>query len=121
RLSAALAGKQPVTVLARRRARMMCTFPNEVVTCRLPTGRTRRVFCKYGAGHNHNAFGHRGGIAYEAQVYRRVLQQCPDARPRFLGSHTDRADGDTWLMLECVNRFVRLSDVSRWQGTRRAD
>jgi len=40
----------------------MSTFPNEILTCQLPNGRTRRLFIKYEAGHSHRSYGHRGNI-----------------------------------------------------------
>src|SRR2546430_544456 len=111
RLTAALdcggSARRSVTILERKRPRMMSTFPNEIVICRLPDGQERRVFCKYEARHTHNAYGHRGGIAYEAEVYRQVLRDWPASRPRFLGAETDRKTGETWLLLEYLNRSVR--------------
>src|SRR5437899_186979 len=86
RLTAALtgdtAGRRPVRILKRQLPRMICTYPNEDVACRLPNGRHRRVFIKYEAGRGHNSYGHRGNLAYEAEVYRRVLQALPGFRPK---------------------------------------
>jgi len=119
RLTAALNGKdaaRPVGVLRRQRPRFMSTFPNEIVTCVLPNGRKRRVFMKYEAGHAHPAHGHRGDLAYEAEVYRRLLASLPDFRPQFLGAHTDPVSGDTWLILEYAYRAVRASDLHAHQS-----
>jgi hypothetical protein len=101
----------PVTIVERKRPFMMSTFPNEVVTCQWPDGRRQRLFVKYEARHSHHAFGHRGGIAYEAEVYRRLLQPIPSFRPRFLGAHADRDTGETWLILEYVDRAARVKDI----------
>ena len=109
---------RPVRVLKRSLPRFMSTFPNEIVTCQLPNGRKRRVFIKYGAGRNHDCFGHRGAIPYEAEVYRRVLQRLPDFRPKCLGAHTDPETGDTTLFLEYVDGSIRVSDISWKQSTR---
>src|SRR2546425_1085850 len=79
----------PVRVVRRQRPRFMSTFPNEIVTCVLPDGHKRRVFIKYEADHVHPAHGHRGDLAYEAEVYRRLLSSLPDFHPEFLGAHTD--------------------------------
>src|SRR5437773_12302938 len=92
RLTAALNGdcaSGPVTVLDRKLPRFMSTFPNEIVTCRLPNGRKRRVFIKYTSGQGHNSFGHRGDVAYEAEVYQRLLSTLPEFHPQCLGVHTD--------------------------------
>ena len=113
-LAAGILGKRPdgrMTILGRKPPFMMSTFPNEVVTCRLPGGEKQRVFIKYEGGCSHNSFGHRGGIGYEAEVYRRLLQRLPDFRPRFLGSHVDGESGGTWLFLEYVDGAVRVRDI----------
>jgi hypothetical protein len=96
----------------------MCTFPNEVVTCRLPGGRRRRVFIKYQSGQGHNCFGHRGDVPYEAEVYRRVLHSLPDFRPKYLGTHTDQKSGTVSLFLEYLPRSIRASDIVWKQTTR---
>src|SRR6058998_4307991 len=90
----------PVRVVNRTLPRFMSTFPNEIVTCRLPNGRKRRVFIKYTSGQGHNSFGHRGDVAYEAEVYQRLLRTLPEFHPQCLGVHTDSDRCDTWLILE---------------------
>ena len=110
--------RRRVAILARGRPEMMSTFPNEVVKCRLPDGRARRVFIKYEAGRRHDAFGHRGGVAYEAAVYRQVLGALPGFRPRCLGTDFDSKSGGTWLVLECLDRCVRVSDIQVNQARR---
>lgn len=112
RLRAALKhnGGRRLTVLERKRPRYMSTFPNEIVTCRFPGGARRRLFCKYEEGQEHNSFGHRGGLAYEAEVYRRVLEPSGTFRPAFVGAHSAGAKG-TWLILEYLERCTRLKDI----------
>lgn len=105
----------PLTILERRVPQMMSTFPNEDVTCVLPDGRQQRVFIKYEAGRDHSAYGHRGGIAYEAEVYRRVLCHCPKSTPTFLGAQTNCVTGETWLFLEHLDRSARVSDLIEHQ------
>lgn len=108
----------PVTILKRELPPFMSTFPNEIVTCRLPDGRKRRVFVKYQAGQSHGSYGHRGDIPYETEVYRRVLGPLLDFRPKCLGAHSDPDTGDTSLFLEYVYRNVRLSDMVWKRSTR---
>ena len=103
---------RPVRVLKRKPPRFMSTFPNEIVTCLLPDGRRRRVFIKYESDHSHNAFGHRGGVAYEAQVYQRLLNTMPEFHPKCLGAHHDPRACGTWLILEFVYRAVHVTDLS---------
>ena len=108
----------PLQVLDRKLPQMMSTFPNETVVCRLSNGRKHRIFVKYEAGKSHDCYGHRGGVRYEAQVYQAILQNYPGFRPRLLGAHTDPQTGETWLILEFLDRCVRVSDISVRQATR---
>ena len=62
-----------VTVLERRPNVLASTYPSEVVTCRLLGGEVRRVFCKYGIPPRRPPHRRRGGVAYEAAVYRHLL------------------------------------------------
>src|SRR5438552_9459558 len=104
RLTAALGRdgyeRRQVRILRRTLPPFMSTFPNEIVTCRLPDGRKRRVFIKYGAGRSHHSFGHRGDVSYEAKVYQHLLRWLPGFRPRYLGASTEPGTADTWLILE---------------------
>lgn len=114
-----------VTILARERNPRTCTYPSEIVTCRLADGSELRLLCKYAAGRNHNAYGHRGGISYEAEVYRRVLQRLPVSSPTFYGVHKDAITGDRWFILEYLDKSLRVNDLrdrtlmqaaARWLG-----
>jgi hypothetical protein len=113
RLASVLNGNGPakLRILERKRPRYMSTFPNEVVTCRTADGKVRHLFCKYGAGREHNSHGHRGGLAYEAEIYRRVLSPLKNLRPEFIGADAGAANNDTWLILEHLDRCTRLKDI----------
>ena len=80
------------------------TFGSEIVRCRLSNGRELHVVCKYGAGHSINVYGHRGGIPYEAAVYRHVLQPLQAATPTFYGAYTDITTGKTLLVLDYLQQ-----------------
>jgi hypothetical protein len=89
------------------------TFPKEVVTCRLAGGRELRVFCKYGSRRSeHNCHGHRGGVAYEADVYRQVLRPLGASAPRLYGTYVEGTTGETWLILEYLDGGVRVTLTS---------
>jgi len=122
RLTAALTDDggeaRSVSILKRELPPFMSTFPNEIVTCRMPDGRTRRVFAKYQAGQGHDSYGHRGDIPYETEVYRRLLRPLRDFRPKWLGAHTDPDTGDVSLFLEYVYGNVRLCDMVWKRSTR---
>jgi Phosphotransferase enzyme family len=100
----------PVTVLHREAHIYQSTFPSEVVTCRLNNGRILRLFCKYSGELNFESHGHRGGVAYEAEVYRRVLRHAGNSVPRFYGTYADVARGQTWLILQHVDDFLRAHE-----------
>jgi len=63
-----------LTIIDRRSTPHATTFPIEIVTCRLGDGSERQLFCKHAAGKDSSAYQHRGGVAYEALVYRDVLE-----------------------------------------------
>jgi aminoglycoside phosphotransferase (APT) family kinase protein len=102
-LSAVLAGdrlaEDKVVVLARERIGYG-TFPKEIVTCLTSGGSELRLFCKYGAGLDHRCHGHRGGLAYEAAVYRHVLKPYRASTAKFYGLYTAEINGEPWLILE---------------------
>jgi Phosphotransferase enzyme family len=104
-------GGGPVTVVVREPNPHESTFPTEVVTCRLGGGAVLRLFCKYGAGREKLAHGHRGGVGYETEVYRHVLGRSPLPAAQFRGAHKDGTTGDVWLILGYVTGAVRLRDT----------
>jgi aminoglycoside phosphotransferase (APT) family kinase protein len=94
------------------------TFPSEVVTCRLGGGDEFRLFCKYGTGPGHDGHGHRGGVGYEAEVYRRVLVAAGLAVPGFYGAAAAGPAGEVWLAigyLEGCQRLRDSRDLCHWE------
>src|SRR5262245_45134761 len=89
-------------VIRRERNPYSSTFPSEIVTCRFKDGQTVRLLCKYTRGREHNSFGHRGGVGYEAAVYQRVLIPLGVSAPRFHGEFTDSESGEPWIAVEFV-------------------
>ena len=85
------------------------TFPSEIVTCKFSDGRELQLFCKYAAGCNHKAHGHRGGVEYEASVYRHFLQPLMASTPAFYGMYVDESSDHLWLILEYLDNSQRLS------------
>lgn len=101
------------------------TFPAEIVTFRRHDGPKLQLFCKHAAGRNHECHGHRGGVVYEAGVYRRVLQPLGAAVPEFYGIHTDAATGESRFAIEYLAGSMRLAEswtdasmveAARWVG-----
>jgi hypothetical protein len=134
RLASALAGvlgagggrAESVELLERRPNVYGSTFPSELIACRIG-GREYRLFCKYSGGvlDHHRRYGHRGGVGYEAAVYRAVLSQVGLPAARFYGAHVDGATGETWMFLEDLGPLPRahrshdpgaMGHAARWAG-----
>ncbi len=96
----------PVTVIDRCRNIYSSTFPSEVVTCRFSDGSQRQLLCKYQTSQK-DSFGSRGDIAYEARVYRDVLQSQRYFAPEFIGICNTENSGH-FLVLEFLRDAVRL-------------
>ena len=96
-----------VTVVARRANPHAGTFASEMVTCRFQ-GTEQRLFCKYGASRLSSKQGLRAGVAYEANVLRRVLQPL-GLSPRFYGAYTHRRAGRTWLIHEYLDGWIHAN------------
>jgi hypothetical protein len=85
------------------------TFPAEIVTCRLDGLNEFRVFCKYETGASAGSYGHRGGVAYERQVYRDLLQPLSLTVPRYYGSYEDERQGWLWFAVEYLDDSLPVS------------
>jgi aminoglycoside phosphotransferase (APT) family kinase protein len=97
-----------VAVLHRTPSIFASTYPSEIVTCRAGHHGELKLYCKYMTGVGGSSFGHRGGLAYETEVYSHVLEALPLSRPKFYGAYEDSATGDTWLILEYLEESLRV-------------
>lgn len=97
----------PLVSILREENEYSRSHASEIVGCRFADGSERRVFLKYMAvlEEGHRDHGMRGGLAYEALVYSRVLRDT--IRPAFFGIHT-AGNGALWLVLECLDDTVPL-------------
>jgi hypothetical protein len=102
-------GRCDVQILDRAPAILASTYPSEVVTCEVEGSRELKLYCKYTAGLHDRSFGHRGGVVYEVEVYRHVLEGSPLPVPRFYGAYEEPATGDVWLILEYLDRSQRVT------------
>jgi aminoglycoside phosphotransferase (APT) family kinase protein len=116
--------KLPVTVVDRQPNIYNSTFPSEIVTCRLADGNELKLFCKYGRATN-DSHDHKGNVAYEASVYRHVLEALKISTPKFFGSAEGETNDTTWLVIEFMQGAARLElwddpsavvDAARWIG-----
>ena len=100
-----------LSILDRQPNIYASTFPSEIVTCQFGNGSERRLLCKYGAGHDTSlsgVTGHKGGVPYEAAVYRHVLRTSQATTPTFYGAYRDGKTDRTWLILEYLDDSIRL-------------
>ena len=105
-----LSGK--LEVLSRKPNKYYSTFPSEIVTCRIGNEREIMLFCKYSDDLDHEAHGHRGGVEYEADVYRRLLQGLDLPSPALYGIYRDPAKNRTGLVLEYLADSARVIKTS---------
>jgi hypothetical protein len=101
------ATRERVTIIEREPNCYTSSHPTEIVTCRLGDGRELRVLCKYDIAPSHPSYGHRADLAYEAAVYRHVLEPLELSAPRFYGSYQVGETGERWLILEYVDGGMR--------------
>lgn len=112
----------PVVLLSRQPNPYGSSFPSEIITCRVDGEGTHKLLVKYDADSEHTGHGYWGGVAYEAVVYRDLLQTLGGSMPRFYGTYIGSA-GRTWLVLEYLNESLRVNKVpgrmpraARWLG-----
>jgi hypothetical protein len=118
--------REILTVLDRTPSVYASTYPSEVITCRIGNHRGFKLYCKYMTdGGGPNGYGHRGGVPYEVEVYRRVLDPLQLSVPRFYGSYEDFETGELWLVLEYLDQSMRMTKgpqpetvvkAARWIG-----
>jgi Phosphotransferase enzyme family len=82
--------------------------PGEIVQCRAGDGRLVNLLCKYES--------HVGGawsdVAYEARVYRDILEPLNAGTPRLYGMYREPLSGSTWLILEYIDEAMGLDEVA---------
>jgi hypothetical protein len=82
--------------------------PGEIVECLTSDGRRLSILCKYES--------HLGGawsdVAYEARVYRDILQPLDAGTPRLYGIYREPVSRSTWLMLEYIDEAMLLDEVA---------
>jgi hypothetical protein len=103
--------RSQVAILDRQPNIYTATFPSEIVRCQLGDGRELRLSCKYGTDHGTPLSAitrHKGGVPYEAAVYRHVLRTSRATTPTFYGAYSDVNTGHTWLILEYLDNSARL-------------
>ncbi|MGA2253178.1 MAG: hypothetical protein ABSG53_00830 [Thermoguttaceae bacterium] len=82
----------------------------EIVTCRMPDGSLRQLFCKFGPFEVQQV-PHRFGVAYEAQVYDQLLSAWQDGVPHLHGAFLDDATQTFGLALDYLESATPLQQL----------
>lgn len=111
----ALFRRQPIELVSRKDAGNSGTFAAEIVSCIVNKNQRHPLRCKYMTGaENNQEGGHRGGLRYEARVYKDVLSQLPLSLPHYYGSFDVQEAGLFCMILEYLPDSVRINEsVSR--------
>jgi aminoglycoside phosphotransferase (APT) family kinase protein len=74
-------------------------------------GCVRKLLAKRGSAVADPAYGHHGGVPYEAGVYCVLLQPLDTSVPRFYGVQRDSATGETTLWIDYLENATRLKST----------
>ena len=85
----------------------------EIITCRMPDGSLRRLFCKFGPLAEAEQPPHRFGVAYEAHVYDQLLPAWREDVPHLHGAFLDETTQTVGLALEFLEGAASLSQASQ--------
>ena len=114
-----------LAILARQKNTYTSTFPSEIVTCQIGSGPEVRLFFKYSADRENEAYGHRGGVGYEAKVYGQLLNGLDISIAKLYGIYRSTDGINTWLVLDYLEGGTRMthtidpeamSKAARWMG-----
>ena len=114
-----------LVILHRQKNTYTSTFPSEIITCRVGGGAEVRLFFKYSADRDNEAYGHRGGVRYEAKVYGQLLNSLDISIANLYGSYRSPDGINTWLVLDYLDAGTRMTETidpkamakaARWLG-----
>lgn len=88
------------------------SYPTEIVTCLLADGTKPRVLCKYDVELQDSPDTHRGGVEYEAMVYRDILVASKNTAPRYYGTFVLPTEGVLCLVTEYVDSALRFDQMA---------
>jgi hypothetical protein len=108
------AGLGAVAIIQRGELPITSSADCEIVTCRMPDDRLRRLFCKFGTPAEPTGLTHRYGLGYEARVYDELLPAWPDPDvPPLHGVFLDDASQTLVLALEYLEGGTPLHQVTQ--------
>ena len=101
--------EQGAAIVERKPNVLTSRFGTEVITCQARGGAIHRLLCKYGPTEARSGHGHRGGVAYEAAVYRHALESEWMGTARLWAVHDDCERGLTWLVIDYLDGAERAN------------
>jgi hypothetical protein len=114
RLTAGLSGVLggPVAVLERRPNVRSSTAASEILICRLPDGAVVQLLGKYGSAEDlDETYGHKGGVPFEAAVYREILTPFRDCTVPCRGACRGTRPGEIWLFCDYLADALLVQKV----------
>jgi Phosphotransferase enzyme family len=119
RLAEAL-GSAPVRVIERRPNVYSSTFPSEIAKLELADRRVLHAFIKYESRGSNGSHGHRGGVSYEASVYRELLEPLGVSVPDLCGFYADGQEAPAFLVTEYIAGSTSVNKVKSPAAMERA-
>jgi|SRR5688572_5879512 len=110
-----LIARRDLTVLKREPSAYVSSSFNEILTCRFSDDSIRRILLKRGVTHAERSHGNHGGVPYEVEIYRLVLEPLGIRSPRLHDAFLDTVSGETVMLIDYIENSVRLSkaEISR--------
>lgn len=71
--------------VSRRSYVYSSTSPAQIIHCHLSNNQSVYLFCKYSGNHTQYSFGHRGGVEYENEIYKKILWHSALSSPAYYG------------------------------------
>ena len=105
------AGLGADAVLQRDKLPALDSTNCEIVTCRMPNGSLRQLFCKFGPLAEVEQPPHCFGVAYETQVYDQLLPVWQNDVPRLHGALLDETTQMVGLALDYLEDATSLNQV----------
>ena len=93
-------------------------FESRIVTCRMRDDLHLRLLCKYHDIESYTDYGHghRGGVLYEADVYRDILEPLPITTPPFFGRYFDPERKRGLLVIGYLDDALRINKSADPKG-----
>lgn len=97
------------------------THRNESISCEMEDGSRRQFFLKYSKDYCPSTDRHRAGIPHESEIYRQLLRPFAGSSPKLIAAGEINSLGVSFLLLEELEGFLRVSKTPSENMTRAAE